>query len=80
MIFGRLWEQTGRAAVIEHLAAGRGFGFLLEPAVFATVLHRLIAFGSDRACDVWLDTYDIPGADTLALHQLYRAMAWLGRH
>ena len=78
MIFGRLWEQTGCAAVIEHLAAGRGFGFSLERAVFATVLHRLVASGSDRACDAWLDAYHIPGADALALHQLYRAMAWLG--
>jgi len=78
MIFGRLWQQTGCAAVIEHLAAGRGFGFSLERAVFATVLHRLVASGSDRACDAWLDAYHIPGADALALHQLYRAMAWLG--
>jgi Transposase DDE domain len=78
MIFERLWQQTGCAAVIERLAAGRGFGFSLERAVFATVLHRLVASGSDRGCDAWLDAYDIPGADALALHQLYRAMAWLG--
>jgi hypothetical protein len=26
----------------------------------------------------WLDAYHIPGADALTLHQLYRAMAWLG--
>jgi hypothetical protein len=38
MIFGRLWEQSGCAAVIEHLAADRGFGFSLERAVFASVL------------------------------------------
>jgi hypothetical protein len=44
MIFGRLWEQTGCAAVIERLAAGRGFGFSLERAVFASVLHRLTAW------------------------------------
>jgi hypothetical protein len=78
MIFGRLWEQTGCAAVIQHLAADRGFGFSLERAVFASVLHRLIVSGSDRACDAWLDAYHVPGADALALHQLYRAMAWLG--
>src|SRR4051794_33087916 len=78
MIFGRLWEQTGCAAVIQHLAADRGFGFSLERAVFASVLHRLIVSGSDRACDAWLDAYHVPGADALALHQLDRAMAWLG--
>jgi hypothetical protein len=34
--------------------------------------------GSDRGCEKWLVDYDIPGVDGLALHQLYRAMAWLG--
>src|SRR3954451_23827274 len=70
MIFGRLWEQTGCAAVIQHLAADRGFGFSLERAVFASVLPRLIVSGSDRACDAWLDAYHVPGAHALALHQL----------
>ena len=64
--------------MIEHLAAGRGFGFSLERAVFASVLHRLVVSGSDRACKRWLDAYHVEGADALALHQLYRAMAWLG--
>ena len=78
LIFGRLWEQTGCAAVIEHLAAGRGFGFSLERAVFASVMHRLVVSGSDRACAAWLDAYYIEGVGALDLHQLYRAMAWLG--
>ena len=78
LIFGRLWQQTGCAAVIERLAAGRGFGFSLERAIFASVLHRLAVSGSDRACNAWLDGYAIDGANTLDLHQLYRAMAWLG--
>src|SRR3954466_5956419 len=78
MIFGRLWEQSGCAAVIQHLAADRGFGFSLERAVFASVLHRLVVSGSDRAWVAWLDAYQVPGAEALALHQLYRARAWLG--
>ena len=53
LIFGRLWQQTGCAAVIEHLTAGRNFGFSLERAVFASVLHRLVVSGSDRACNGW---------------------------
>lgn len=53
MIFGRLWEQSGCAAVIEHLAADRGFGFSLERAVFASVLHRLVASGSVPARRGW---------------------------
>jgi hypothetical protein len=78
LLFGRLWEETGCRAVIEGLLAGRGFEFDVERAIFATVLHRLFASGSDRACERWLEDYAIPGTDGLALHHLYRAMAWLG--
>src|SRR4051812_43623527 len=78
LLFGRLWEETGCGAVIEDLLAGWGFEFAVERAVFATVLHRIMVSGSDRACDKWLADYDIPGVDGLGLHHLYRAMAWLG--
>lgn len=78
LLFGRLWEETGCKAVIEGLLASRGFEFSVERAVFATVLHRLLVSGSDRACEKWLADYDIPDVDGLALHHLYRAMAWLG--
>jgi hypothetical protein len=78
LLFERLWEETGCRAVIEDLLAGRRFEFAVERAVFATVLHRLFASGSDRACERWVEDYVIPGTDGLALHQLYRAMAWLG--
>src|SRR3712207_1283531 len=78
LLFGRLWDETGCRAVIEDLLSGRGFEFAVERAVFATVLHRIMVSGSDRACEKWLPDYDIPGVDGLALHHLYRAMAWLG--
>jgi hypothetical protein len=78
LLFGRLWEETGCRAVIEDLLAGRTFEFPVERAVFATVLHRIMVSGSDRACEKWLADYDLPGVDGLALHHLYRAMAWLG--
>jgi transposase len=78
LLFGRLWEETGCRAVVEDLLAGRGFEFPVERAVFATVLHRIMVSGSDRACEKWLVDYDIPGVDALSLHHLYRAMAWLG--
>src|SRR5215218_4916870 len=77
-LFGRLWEQAGCRAVLEELLGGRGFEFPVERAVFATVLHRIMVSGSDRACERWLADYDLPGTGGLALHQLYRAMAWLG--
>jgi DDE family transposase len=78
LAFERLWRETGSRAVIEDLAAERGFGFALERACFLTVLHRLMVSGSDRAADVWREDYRIDGAEGLALHHLYRAMGWLG--
>jgi hypothetical protein len=78
LLFGRLWEETGCRAVIEDLLSGRDFEFPVERAIFATVLHRIMVSGSDRACEKWMADYDIPGVDGLALHHLYRAMAWLG--
>ena len=78
LLFGRLWEQTGCQAAVEELLAGRGFAFAVERAIFATVLHRLFVSGSDRACDKWIQDYATAGTDGLALHHLYRAMAWLG--
>jgi len=78
LLFGRLWEETGCRAVIEDLLSGRDFEFPIERAIFATVLHRIMISGSDRACEKWMADYDIPGVDGLALHHLYRAMAWLG--
>jgi hypothetical protein len=78
LLFGRLWEETGCRAVIEDLLAERRFEFPVERAIFATVLHRIMVSGSDRACERWLADYDLPGTGGLALHHLYRAMAWLG--
>ena len=78
LLFGRLWQESGIAAVLEDLLAGRQFEFPVERAVFTSVLHRIMVSGSDRACDKWLDDYDIPGTEDLGLHHLYRAMAWLG--
>lgn len=78
LLFGRLWQESGIAAVLEGRLAGRQFEFPVERAVFATVLHRIMVSGRDRACDKWLEDYDIPGVEGLDLHHLYRAMAWLG--
>ncbi len=78
LVFGRLWEETGCRAVIEKLVGDRAFEFPVERAIFATVLHRLMVSGSDRACERWQEAYRIDGADGLELHHLYRAMTWLG--
>ena len=78
LLFGRLWEENGCRAVVSERLAGRGFGFDVERAVFAAVLHHLRVSGSDRSCVHWMADYAIPGAEGLALHRFYRAMAWLG--
>ena len=78
LVFERLWNETGCRAVIGELVQERRHGFDLERVVFLTVLHRLMGGGSDRAADRWREDYRITGADGIELHQLYRAMAWLG--
>ena len=78
LIVERLWRETGCRRVIEGLLDGRRFECDVERAIFLTVLQRLFAPGSDRAADTWKADYQIDGCDTLQLHHLYRAMAWLG--
>jgi transposase len=79
LIFGRLWEELHIPQVIERLLAGRRFELPLERILFLTVLHRLFASGSDRACVLnWKERYAIPGTGAVDLHHVYRAMAWLG--
>src|SRR5271163_2262727 len=78
LVFDRLWQQTGCQRVIQKLLARRRFEFDVERAIFLTVLHRLFVSGSDRAAEKWKRDYQIEGCDTLQLHHLYRAMAWLG--
>ena len=78
LIFERLWRECGIADVLTSALAARRFDFPVERAIFLTVLHRLLAPGSDRAADRGKQDYAIAGAEDLQLHQLYRAMAWLG--
>jgi len=78
LIFERLWQETGCQQVVNQLLDGRAFEFPVERAVFLTVLHRLCASGSDRSAQQWKADYRLDGADELALHHLYRTMAWLG--
>ena len=65
LVFGRLWRDAEIQAVLEELQQGRAFEFSLERAVFTAVLHRLMASGSDRACEKWLVDYAIPGGEGL---------------
>ena len=78
LIFQRLWQECGIGPALSGLLRRRRFEFSVERAVFITVLHRLLAPGSDRAAEKWKQDYAIADADELELHHFYRAMAWLG--
>ena len=78
LVFGRLWQELGLGAIVKQAMAGRRYEFDLERAVYLTVIHRLFASGSDRAAERWREGYRLPGTETLDLHHLYRAMAFLG--
>jgi transposase len=78
LIFDRLWRELGLPKIINDLLAERKFEFDVERAVFLTVLHRLFVSGSDRSCAKWRRDYAIDRVDGIALHHLYRAMAFLG--
>ena len=79
LIFGRLWEELHIPQVIQRLLAGRRFALPVERILFLTVLHRLLVSGSDRSCVLnWKEHYDIAGIESVELHQVYRAMGWLG--
>jgi hypothetical protein len=78
LVFGRLWEELQLGRILHRSLQGRRFEFDVERAIYLTVMHRLFAAGSDRAAERWRETYRLPGTQTLELHQLYRAMAFLG--
>ena len=78
LVFERLWNDLGFPKIFQELLQKRRFEFSIERAVFLTVLHRLFASGSDRACEYWKQSYAITGADDLDLHQMYRTMGYLG--
>ena len=79
LVFARLWEELHIPQVIRRLLASRRFTLPVERILFLTVLHRLFVSGSDRSCLLgWKKDHEIPGTETIPLHQIYRAMAWLG--
>jgi transposase len=78
LIFERLWKELGIQKVLQGLLSERFFFFEVERAIFLSVLHRLMASGSDRFCDKWRSDYCVRGTEKIELHHLYRAMGFLG--
>ena len=78
LVFDRLWRELGIDRVFRKLLHDRKFEFDVERVVFVSVLHRLLAPGSDRQAERWQEDYRIPGVAGVALQHCYRAMGWLG--
>ena len=75
---GKSGAGPGIGDVLSELLKDRSFEFAVGRAVFVATLHRLFVSGSDRDRSVWMEDYDLAGAQGLGLHHFYRAMAWLG--
>jgi hypothetical protein len=79
LVFGRLWEQLDLPRVLSALSARKRLGFDFERVIFAIVLQRILAPGSDRAGAKWIHTVRARGFDDLRLQHFYRALRLLWR-
>lgn len=80
LVFERLWEELELPALLHGLVRRRRLGFDFERVIFAIVLQRLLAPGSDRAGAKWIDTVHARGFAALRLAHYYRALRVLWRH
>jgi hypothetical protein len=74
LIFERLWEELGLPELLRGLVRRRRLAFDFERVVFALVLQRILAPGSDRAGAKWIATVRARGFDRLRLPHYYRAL------
>jgi hypothetical protein len=79
LIFERLWEELDLPALLHRLVRRRRLAFDFERVVFALVLQRILAPGSDRAGAKWIATVRARGFETLRLPHYYRALRELWR-
>jgi Transposase DDE domain len=74
LIFERLWDDLEVPALLRRLVRRRRLAFDFERVIFALVLQRLLAPGSDRAGVKWSETVHARGFETLRLPHYYRAL------
>jgi hypothetical protein len=79
LVMGRLWQRLGLAEVLTGLLKGRRHSYAVERMIYFTVLSRLFFPGSDRRALRVARDYQLGLPEAPKLHQLYRAMAWLGQ-
>jgi hypothetical protein len=80
LVLERLWEALELPALLRGLVRRRRLGFDFERVVFAVVLQRLLAPGSDRAGAKWIETVHARGFERLRLAHYYRALRVLWQH
>jgi Transposase DDE domain len=74
LIFERLWAELELPDLVRRLVRSRRLAFDFERVVFALVLQRILAPGSDRAGVKWSETVHARGFETLRLPHYYRAL------
>lgn len=74
LVFERLWEDLELPNLLRRLVRTGRLGFDFERLVFAIVLQRILAPGSDRAGSKWIHTVHGRGFDDLALRHYYRGL------
>jgi len=74
LVFERLWQELGLPELLRGLVHRRRLGFDFERVVFALVLQRILAPGSDRAGAKWIDTVYARGFEAIRLPHYYRAL------
>jgi hypothetical protein len=74
LVFERLWEELGIPDLMHRLVRSGRLGFDFERVVFALVLQRILAPGSDRAGAKWIHTVHARGFQDLKLPYYYRAL------
>ena len=81
-VLEHLWRRSGLAELIDEFAEAHKFGFSVERALFAMVVHRALAPASTLHCwERWLaEEVRIEGCEVLELQHLYRAMDFLVQH
>lgn len=79
LVFERLWQELGLPEVLQKVSARKRLEFDFERAVFAIVLQRIVAPGSDREGSKWIQTVFARGFEKLRLQHFYRALRVLWR-
>lgn len=73
-----LWRQLGIAKVVRSLLAAHRFETPVERLLFALVANRALEPSSKLAIEEWVaEEVAVPGLESVAVQQLYRAMDFL---